>query len=273
MDPTARNLILCSSAGEPAIEYIGTYQFKYARNYQTDNFTVPTGVVYIRAFVVGSAGQPDGYPNGFSGGSGGGGGGAIATIPVTAGENLRVGVGMVGNNGSVGNALFGSSYGGGGGFSSIFRGSTPLIISGGGGGGAVNSTAAGGAAGGTAGGGGNYLAGSGSGAGGGYYGGTGTSWGSAGSGGSGYVGASGNIHTSRYNASGRYPSGTITSNRDYTSVAQGGTGQNHGVGGSGNNSGSNSYGSGLVVIHTLGPGYSPSSAPVIPYTRVVLQTS
>ena len=270
MDPTARHLILCSSAGEPAIEYVGTYHFKNSRNYTSGIFTVPTDVFYIRAFVVGSGGRPDGYPNGFQGGNGGGGGGAIATIPVTAGETLYVGVGIAGNNGSVGNALFGSGHGGGGGFSSVFRGSTPLIISGGGGGGAVNSTAAGGAAGGTAGGGGNYLAGSGSGAGGGYYGGTGTSWMYAGSGGSGYVGASGNIHTSRYNASGRYPSSTITNNRDYTSVAAT-TGQNHGVGGGGNNYGDDSYGTGLVVIHTLGPGYSPSSAPVIPYTRVILQ--
>ena len=258
--------------------YIGTYKFKGARTYTSGAWTVPANTTYIQVVAWGSGGEPDGYPNGFPGGSGGGGGWATAVIPVTAGESLNVGVGRDGNNGGGGKSFGGT----GGGFSGVFRGSTPLIIAGGGGGGAVNNTAQGGAGGGYSGqgssdgyGGGSqsgasnrYLQG-GTGGGGGYYGGNGGSWSNAAGGGSGYIGASGNIHASMSTGSWTSPAGT--GHADYDS-SHSPMGRPYGQGGSGNNSGDSTYGSGLLIIHCLNSEYNPSSTPVLPSSRNIIQT-
>lgn len=260
--------------------YIGTYKFKGARYYSTTNgnWTVPANTTYIQVVAWGSGGEPDGYPNGFPGGSGGGGGWATAVIPVTAGESLSVAVGKHGMNGG-GSKSFGGT---GGGFSGVFRGSTPLILAGGGGGGAVNNTAQGGAGGGYSGQGSSdghsggsqsgpshrYLQG-GTGGGGGYYGGNGSSWSNAAGGGSGYIGASGNVHASMSTGSWTSPAGT--GHADYDS-SHSPMGRPFGYGGSGNNSGDETYGSGLLIIHCLNSEYNPSSAPVLPPSRNIIQT-
>jgi len=284
MDPTSQKILLGGGLSDPGEEYIGTYRFYTPQNYTSYTWTVPADVVYIQAFCLGSGGMPDGYPNSFWGGDGGGGGCSIGVIPVNAGESLNVGVGFASNNAG----SYKSFGGSGGGFSGVFRGSTPLIIAGGGGGGQVNGYASGGAGGGLTaqsssdgypGGGqssGNYSSGylsSGTGGGGGYYGGGGSSWSNASGGGSGYIGSSGLLHASTATGSNRNIPGLATNNRDYQ-LAPGNppSGRAHGYGGMGNNSGDSTYGSGLVVIHTLGSGYDPSAIPTIPYTRTVLAT-
>ncbi len=260
--------------------YIGTYKFKSPRGYSTTNgnWTVPANTTYIQVMAWGSGGEPDGYPNGFPGGSGGGGGFAQAVIPVTPGESLSVAVGNSSNNGRGSNSFGGN----GGGFSGIFRGSNPLIIAGGGGGGAVNNTNYGGAGGGYSGGSSSDGYGGGSqsgpshrylqgiaGGGGGYYGGDGGSWSNAGGGGSGYIGASGNLHTTMSNGSGRSPGGTGHADYDQSYAS---SGRQYGYGGSGNNGGDVSYGSGLLVIHCLNSEYNPSSNPVLPPQRNIIAT-
>ena len=284
MDPTSQKILLGGGLSDPGEEYIGTYRFYSPQDYTSYTWTVPADVVYIQAFCLGSGGSPDGFPNGNWGGDGGGGGCSIGVIPVTAGESLILGVGNVVNNA----ASYKSFGGSGGGFSGLFRGSTPLIIAGGGGGGQVNGNKDGGAGGGltaqassdgfTGGGqssGSNnsgYLS-SGTGGGGGYYGGGGGYWGDASGGGSGYIGSSGILHASTATGSNRNIPGLATGDRDYQlapGTSAGGMG--FGSGGIGNDYGDNSYGSGLVVIHTLGSSYDPSSPPTIPYTRTVLAT-
>jgi len=263
--------------------YIGTYKFQSPSHYSTTggNWNVPANTTYIQVMAWGSGGEPDGYPNGFPGGDGGGGGFAQAVIPVTPGESLSVAVGESRNNGGGSNSI---GTGHGGGFSGIFRGSTPLIIAGGGGGGAVNNTNRGGSGGGYSGGsssdgnagGGQsgpshrYLqGGSGSGGGGGYYGGEGSSWSNAGGGGSGYVSASGNLHTTMSNGSGRSPGGTGHADYDQSYAS---SGRQYGQGGSGNNGGDQTYGHGLIVIHALNSDYNPSSNPILPSQRNIIQT-
>ena len=284
MDPTSQKILLAGGLSDPGEEYIGTYRFYTPKDYTSFTWTVPADVVYIQAFCLGSGATGDTYPNGIWGGDGGGGGCSIGVIPVTAGESLKLGVGNVSNN-----AASYKSFGGqGGGFSGLFRGSTPLIIAGGGGGGQVNGTNYGGAGGGLtaqasqdgyAGGGqssGNnnsgYLS-SGTGGGGGYYGGGGAAWYYASGGGSGYIGSSGILHAQTATGSYRNIPGLASNNRDYQ-LAPGTppSGMGFGYGGQGSDYGGYSYGSGLVVIHTLGTGYDPSSPPTIPYNRTVLAT-
>jgi hypothetical protein len=262
--------------------YIGTVLFLQPRTYNTYTWNVPAGTKYLFAKVWGSAGAPDGFSNGFPGGNGGSGGYAQAVIPVTPGETLLIGVGRTTNNGGA-TKNFG---GAGGGFSSIFRGTTPLIIGGGGGGGMVNGTAAGGAGGGASGqastdgqGGGtqsaggspngSFLQGGLNGGGGGYYGGGGGSDITAGGGGSGFINASGNIYTSYTTGNRRFPPNT--SDLDYPSGTSFG-GLSYAVGGVGNNSDINTYGSGAVIVHLLGSLYNPAVAPVIPTPRLILDT-
>jgi hypothetical protein len=265
----------------PVTGYIGTYVFTSPQTYNSYSWTVPSGVTYIQAHVWGSGAYPDAYVNGFPGGNGGSGGYSTAVIPVTAGETLLIGVGRVSNNGGASKSFGGA----GGGFSSIFRSTTPLIIAGGGGGGQVNGTAAGGAGGGltgqastdgqaggtqSAGGGnGSYLTGGSEGGGGGYYGGGGLNWSNASGGGSGYVAATGNLYTTTTAGDRRTPS--ETTNLDYPSGNSFG-GREYAVGGIGNNEGDFTYGSGVVVIHTLDSSYSTSSAPNIPTTRNIIST-
>jgi hypothetical protein len=262
--------------------YIGTVRFLQPQTYNTYTWVVPFKAKYLFAKVWGSAGAPDGFVNSFPGGDGGSGGYAQATIPVTGGETLRIGVGRTVNNGGASKTFGGS----GGGFSSIFRGTTPLIIGGGGGGGQVNGTHAGGAGGGASGqastdgqGGGtqsaggspngSFLQGGSEGGGGGYYGGGGASWSDASGGGSGFINASGNIHRSYTTGNRRTPPNT--SDPDYPSGTSFG-GLAYAVGGLGNNSGINTYGSGAVIIHLLGDMYDPAVAPVIPTPRIILGT-
>jgi hypothetical protein len=274
MDPVSSTVLL-GCGGVRGAEYLGTYIFTTPRDYATYTWTVPANTVYLLVYSWGSGGMPDGFINTFPGGSGGGGGYARAVIPVTPGETLYVGVGQASNNGGISQSFGGS----GGGFSGVFRTTTPLIIGGGGGGGAVNSSNAGGAGGGATGEasgggysggtqstGGGYLTGSGSGAGGGYYGGFG---GAGGAGGSGYINASGNLHTQYTTGSGRTPAGT--SEIDYSFSTSSG-GLSFAYGGSGNNSGDFTYGTGRVVIHALGTGYSPANFPTIPNPRTVIAT-
>jgi len=290
MDPTSQKILLGGGLSDPGEEYIGTYRFYTPQSYLTYTWQVPADVVYIQAFCVGSGGRPDGFSNGISGGDGGGGGCSIAVIPVTPGETLKLGVGGASNNASSGKT-FG---GGGGGFSGLFRSSTnvPIIIAGGGGGGQVNGTHRGGAGGGltaqsssdgyagggqsAASGGSGYLS-SGTGGGGGYYGGAGNQWYNASGGGSGYIGATGNLHAQTATGSNRNIPSLASGNRDYQlapNYPSSGAGSNlgFGYGGYGNDSGNSDYGSGLVVIHTLGSGYDTSSPPTIPYNRTVLAT-
>jgi len=285
MDPTSSKLILASAgSASQGEEYIGTYNFHNPQDYTTYTWQVPVDVFYIQAFCLGSGALPDGYVNSFQGGDGGGGGASIAVIPVTAGETLKIGVGQVNNNGSSSKSFGGA----GGGFSGIFRGSTPLIIAGGGGGGQVNGTASGGAGGGINGqmssdgyaGGGQspgsnnsgYLS-SGTGGGGGYYGGGGNQWYHASGGGSGYINAAGNIHAQTAAGSGRIIPSLASGNTDYQQApSTSPNGLAHGYGGIGNNSNNYQYGTGLVIIHTLGSGYSPAYSPSIPFPRTVLAT-
>ena len=284
MDTSSLKILLAGSSSVSGEEYIGTYRFTTPQNYTTFTWTVPADVVYIQAFCLGSGGLNDGYPNSLPGGDGGGGGCSRAVRPVTAGESLRLGVGQSANNGASSKSFGGS----GGGFSGIFRGSTPLIIAGGGGGGQVNGTNYGGAGGGlqaqssqdgypgggqSAGSNGSGYLSSGIGGGGGYYGGGGSQWYYGSGGGSGYIGSSGILHAQTATGSGRLIPSLASSNRDYQDA--GGTppsGMGFGYGGIGNDSGAFYYGSGLVVIHTLGTGYNPASTPTIPYTRTILAT-
>lgn len=118
-----------------------------------DTFVVPSGItsLSIKAWGAGGGGGAGGSTG--SGGNGGGGGYVAGNISVTPGETLTIYVGGGGKGGS--NISNTGSGGGGGGYSSIYRGSTPLMIvaGGGGGGGARIATtgADGGAGGGTTG--------------------------------------------------------------------------------------------------------------------------
>lgn len=114
-----------------------------------DNFKVPAGVtsISVKAWGAGGGGGAGGSTG--SGGAGGGGGYVGGNIAVTPGETLTIYVGGGGKGG--GNVSNTGSGGGGGGYSSIYRGSTPiLVVSGGGGGGGsrIATTGAGGGAGG-----------------------------------------------------------------------------------------------------------------------------
>lgn len=280
---TSDTVTINDTSTTPTFEYIGTYQFYTPQQYSTYEWQVPAYVFYLQVFCLGSGAYPDAYPNDLPGGDGGGGGCSIGVIPVTAGEVLNIGVGQVSNNAASSKGFGGS----GGGFSGVFRGSTPLIIAGGGGGGQVNNSNYGGAGGGLSGqssgdgysggtqvgsgDGGGYLS-SGVGGGGGYYGGGGSSW-SASGGGSGYIDAPGNIHTQTEAGNGRSIPSFASNHPDYTSAPNPSPfGYQHGYGGVGNDSNNYQYGSGLVVIHTLGSDYNPASPPIIPSNRNVLAT-
>lgn len=289
--------------GSPA--YLGTYHFTTHKLFNDSSalWTVPNGCKYIYAKVWGSGGEPDAVQNGLPGGDGGAGGYSEAVIPVTAGEQLYVGVGRARlnatthSNGEPPNNGGGSStFGFGGGFSGVFRASvnttwganpsypTPLIIAGGGGCGQVNNTNRGGAGGGLTGqsGDGGVLGGtqtgngtnnntgtiggpSSSGHGGGYYGG-GFS-GNVGSGGSGYIGANNNLHATT--TAGNFRTPPQTSNADYLSSIMPG-GYSVGYGGVGNDNNDYRHGHGAVVIHALGGGYDPASLPTIPSPRTII---
>tara|TARA_B100001063_G_scaffold234323_1_gene251563 strand:+ start:566 stop:1405 length:840 start_codon:yes stop_codon:yes gene_type:complete len=278
MDPTSRAILL-GGGGPAGPEYIGTYIFSTAQDYQSYSWQVPAEVAYIQAIAWGSGGVGYGgnqtgcyYFPGTSfcrGGQGGAGGYATAVIPVTAGENLLIGVGTQNNNGG------GSIYGGG--FSSVFRSTTPLLIAGGGGGaGTQNNSRAsltstttddggnggGDPAGGRGGGnGGGYLQGGPGNGGGGYQGGTGGGSIVGGKGGTGYIAATGNLYASQSTSADGTLSPPNNSGPDYVGYP--------GIGGNLQNA---NWGPGLIVIHTLGAGYDPTGAPVIPNPRTILAT-
>lgn len=124
---------------------IGKTRVVYNATGGDQTFTVPTGVTHIYVKMWG-AGGGNGRAGGWSyGADAGGGGHSRGLIPVTAGENLTIKVGVGGRTVVYGTAYGGgagavntsdTSYGGqGGGGSYIFRGGTPLLIAGGGGGG------------------------------------------------------------------------------------------------------------------------------------------
>ena len=279
MDPTSRAILLGGGGGPSGPEYIGTYKFETAQDYYNPlSWQVPADVFYIQGLAWGSGGYGYGgnvtgcyyFPGTSycSGGIGGAGGFATAVIPVTAGEYLSIGVGNNSNNG-------GNSRGGG--FTSIFRSSTPLLMAGGGGGGSAygssraNSSTTtpddGGNGGGdpaNAGHGGGYtngmyLSGASHHGGGGYQGGTGHPF-YGGGGGTGYIAATGNLHGSQETT----PSSTFaapqSSHPDYNGYAN-----SSGLGNS-------NWSGGGLVIHTLGGGYNPALAPVIPNPRSVIAT-
>jgi hypothetical protein len=115
-----------------------------------ETFVVPAGVTSISVKVWGAGGGGGGGGSTGSGGSGAGAGYVTASIPVTPGEALNI---YVGGGGSGGNNVSNTgSGGGGGGYTSIYRGSTPLVIAAGGGGGGGSRIATAGAAGGAGGG-------------------------------------------------------------------------------------------------------------------------
>lgn len=277
MDPNSR-AILMSGGGAAGPEYIGTYKFTTPQSYTSYQWQVPADVFYIQGLAWGSGGYGYGgnatgcyyFPGSShcSGGIGGAGGFATAVIPVTAGETLLIGVGRDGNNGA---------HLRGGGFTSIFRSITPLLMAGGGGGGGsywfsrANLSAFTADDGGNGGGDpanaghggvaatGSYLSGAANHGGGGYIGGTGHYW-YGGGGGTGYIAATGNLHGSQETTPSSSRDAPQNSHPDY-----GGYAQSSGLG-NGNWSG------GGLVIHTLGGGYNPALAPVIPNPRSVLAT-
>ena len=282
MDPTSRAILLCGGAAGP--EYIGTYKFTTPQSYTSYLWQVPAQTAYIQAVAWGSGGKGKQSSSAFScayfgncGSDGGGGGFSTAVIPVTAGETLYLGVGTHGAY-YFGQTIFNGGRGRGGGFTSVFRGSTPLIIAGGGGGG-ISSYARDAAGGGggdpriqnvlqygvSSNGYGGYLIGGQNDGGGGYQGGNCNS--SSTLGGTGYVTATGNLHTQTISAD--YYAQPQTTHLDYVS----------GYGGGARNNPINGWydlgwGSGLLVIHCLGGGYNPASNPstVIPSTRTILGT-
>ncbi len=280
MDPNSR-AILMSGGGAAGPEYIGTYKFTTPRTYNSYQWQVPAQTAYIQAVAWGSGGKGEQashpfYCNyyGYCGTDGGGGGFSTAVIPVTAGETLYLGVGTL-DNPSINNGYNGGR-GRGGGFTSVFRGSTPLIIAGGGGGvtSSTNSVDHAGGGGGDpliqynhpyGGNYGSYLMGAQPDGGGGYFGGDSNT--STSLGGTGYVTATGNLHTQTISAN--YYIQPQTNHPDYVS-GYGGGGRNHLA----NGWVDLGWGSGLLVIHCLGGGYDPASNPstVIPSTRTILGT-
>ena len=281
MDPTSKAILL-AGGGPLGPEYIGTYRFTTPRVYDSYQWQVPALTRYIFARAWGSGGEGQAWY--ISGGStmfcsmfggiycgtdGGAGGFSEAVIPVTPGETLLIGVGTVPNN--IGSNVHNGAYAYAGGFTSVFRGSTPLIIAGGGGGaGQQNHAGNGGGTNPIAGNGspsisGSYLTGGNPNGGGGYQGGNGDN-NNGGSGGSGYVGATGNLYTTtatRTAGNLNPPNNSIT---DYVS--------GHGIGGTGSPFNTNNWGSGLLVIHALGGSYNPANTPstVIPASRTILAT-
>ncbi len=115
-----------------------------------ETFVVPTGVTSISVKVWGAGGGGGGGGSTGAGGNGAGGGYVTANVPVTPGETLSVYVGGGGNGGN--NVSNTGSGGGGGGYTSIYRGSTPLVIAAGGGGGGGSRISRNGADGGAGGG-------------------------------------------------------------------------------------------------------------------------
>jgi len=274
MDPTSRAILLGGGGGPSGPEYIGTYKFTTPRDYNSYQWQVPAQTAYIQAVAWGAGGGGNPY-NWYNcslvggslciGGNGGVGGFSTAVIPVTAGENLSIGVGNRGTNGA------GSHFAGfsGGGFTGILRSSTVLLIAGGGGGGPYQYQPSGSGAYGGNGGGltatngtytsydtsntRGYLFGATPNGGGGYQGGRGgANYG--GEGGTGYIAATGNLHASTEHST----------QEDIYDVPQKSHpdwiyGWGHG-----------NVGTGLLVIHALGSGYDPANAPVIPASRTIL---
>jgi len=281
MDPTSKAILL-AGGGPVGPEYIGTYKFITPRVYNSYQWQVPALTRHIFALAWGSGGEGQAhYINSgstmfctwfggiYCGTNGGAGGYSEAVIPVTPGETLLLGVGTVANK--VGSSFHNGGSDHGGGFTSVFRGSTPLIIAGGGGGAGAGDN--GGNGGGTnpiSGSGapsnpGSYLTGGVLNGGGGYQGGNGDN-NQGGSGGSGYVGATGNLYTTtatRTIGNLDPPNSNIT---DYVS--------GYAIGGTGSPFATNNWGSGLLVIHALGGLYDPANHPstVIPASRTILGT-
>lgn len=102
----------------------------------TNDWQVPAGVFSVRVTANGEdgAGRATTRPGGgLYFGLGGGGATVRATISVTPGETLKVGVSEGGSAGGTNGGGNGSG-GGGGGASWVKRGTTPLVVAGGGGG-------------------------------------------------------------------------------------------------------------------------------------------
>jgi hypothetical protein len=105
----------------------------------TSTFVVPAGISSLTIKAWGGGGGGGAGGSAAAGGTGAGGGYETATIAVTAGETLNIGVGGGGQQGGRNTAGGGA---GGGGESGVQRGTTSLIIaSGGGGGGGGGNTA------------------------------------------------------------------------------------------------------------------------------------
>lgn len=126
----------------------------------TDTFVVPAGVTSITVKMWGGGGGGGGGSTNSDGGPGGGAGYTRATLSVTPGETLNIGVGGGGTAGTFSSGGAGNNSGdggGGGGHSEVNRAGTPLLIAGGGGGGGGGDNSGntdggeGGAAGGTSG--------------------------------------------------------------------------------------------------------------------------
>ena len=286
MDPNSRAILMSGGGGPSGPEYIGTYRFTVPRRHTENQWQVPAQTKYIQAVAWGSGAKGKEGNNagsgflctvfGKCGGHGGGGGFSTAVIPVIAGEMLDIGVGTHGEA-YYGQTIFNGGQEKGGGFTSVFRGSTPLIIAGGGGGtDGDSSTYHGGG-----GGGdpliqgpnnlsgtivhGSNLQGATPNGGGGYLGGASTLSQGQSLGGTGYVTATGNLHTQTISAD--YYTPPQTTHLDY--LFGYGSGEKNNLSYGWTNLG---WGSGLLIIHCLGGGYDPASNPstVIPSTRTIL---
>ena len=278
MDPTSRAILFCGGGG-PSPEYIGTYKFTTSRDYTSYQWQVPAQTRYIQAVAWGSGGAGREYSAYLCsilggqfcyGGNGGVGGFSTAVIPVTAGENLSIGVGDHGNNGG-GNRTVGSENLSGGGFTGILRSSTVLLIAGGGGGSPWAYSPSGQFHGGNGGGltatngtyyyyNGNtrgYLSGASPNGGGGYQGGRGSAT-YGGEGGTGYIAATGNLHAST----------EVSPRKDTQFLPQ----SSHPDWIYPHGHGNAASGTGLLIIHALGDGYDPANTPVIPASRTILGT-
>jgi hypothetical protein len=111
-----------------------------------ESFTVPSGVTVVSATVSGASGGLGDGRSQFVAGAGGRGGTVTATVPVSAGDQLRIVVGQQGRQGVYGSGgpVVNGGYGGGGlgvydgsggGASYLSRGTSLLVVAGGGGGG------------------------------------------------------------------------------------------------------------------------------------------
>lgn len=177
-DPHPQYLTMAEGDARYAQAFVGTFTTKVILTAASGNFTVPAGVIKIRAYAIGKGADGAAGVAGVSSGAGGAGGGcAWGDITVTAGQVIPYGAGL---NSALSTFLYasgatGSSSPGSGAISGVTNGGTATGGNGGagasgaavcGGGGAASGSPLGtggnGAGGGTSGGGGGGWGGNGS---------------------------------------------------------------------------------------------------------------